>query len=366
MALPEDSDAEGCEETVKEGFPENYEEEISYAVVDTPEIIDTSSDDAILPANVLPTAYHVEGYLLEDKFCNITMNKIYKLFLASTFHMSDVERNQLTGRRVQYSTPRGFREACTRNFLVCWDHCVWSFAIMITESMRHYYRETGDLTVDLATLRAKSISYPNSGPLCTIGDLIEHPQNAYAFLLRLTGEKGPRIESFCTSPCLNFYSERDTTCTRPFQSLKDMVVDIILPYAVTYPLIRMARASRGRSKFHSSCNKNNYSNKATQYLLDPLVEDKSNGRKLTPLKEMQSRDPLPRASKRRRLTRSEHHVSPEHAIEFTPYSASKAVRSGRNNESAGTHLFHTACTTDELSQSYGKCRNFRKRFYNTF
>ena len=127
MALPEDSDAEGCEETVKEGLSENYEEETSSAGDYIPEIIDTSSDDASLPANVLPTAYNVEGYLLEDKFCNITMNKIHKLFLASTFHMSAVERNQLTGRRVQYSTPRQFKEACTRNFLVCWDHCYWSF-----------------------------------------------------------------------------------------------------------------------------------------------------------------------------------------------------------------------------------------------
>ena len=52
MALPEDSDAEGCEETVKEGLSENYEEETSSAGDDIPGIIDTSSDDAILPANV--------------------------------------------------------------------------------------------------------------------------------------------------------------------------------------------------------------------------------------------------------------------------------------------------------------------------
>ena len=44
------------------------------------------------------------------------------------------------------------------------------------------------------------------------------------------------------------------------KQLNDMVVDIIVPYAVTLPLTLMARAGRDRSNYEK--------NKATQYLLD--------------------------------------------------------------------------------------------------
>ena len=97
MALPEDGDAEGCEETVKEGLPENYEAEIRYAVVDTPEVVDTSWDDVMLPPNALPSVCRVDGDLLADKFCNISMTKMNKLFLAATWFMPDAEREELQG-----------------------------------------------------------------------------------------------------------------------------------------------------------------------------------------------------------------------------------------------------------------------------
>ena len=85
---------------------------------------------------------------------------------------------------------------------------------MISESMQRCYGEDSDLTVDLGKLRAKRISYPNSGTLCTIGDLMDHPGNAFAFLVRLTGERGSRIQSAITSPFFNFSSTGDITRTR--------------------------------------------------------------------------------------------------------------------------------------------------------
>ena len=67
-----------------------------------------------------------------------------------------------------------------------------------------------------------------------------------------------------------------------------------------------------------------------------------------PLVEMQRQVPQNRAAKQRRTTQSPYDVSAEHVIKFTPYSASYAARSTLHNEAAGTHLFHTAFTFDEL------------------
>ena len=136
-----------------------------------------------------------------------------------------------------------------------------------------------------------------------------------------------------------------------------MVVDIILPYAVTLPLTLMARAARDRSNYEK--------NKATQYLLDPLVFNHSS-RQLTPLLEMQRQVLQRRAVKQRRTTQSPHDVSSEHALKFTPYSVSYAACSRLHNEVADTHLFHTAFTLDELFNSWDKLDNFYDGFYNTF
>ena len=216
----------------------------------------------------------VDGDLLADKFCNITMTKMNKLFLAATWFMVDAEKDELLGRP-KYSSYQDWMETCAPTFPICWEHCVWSFAVMITKSMQMYYREESDLTVDLDVLRAKQISYPNSGTLCTVGELMDGPGNAYAFLLKLTGEKGSRIESVRSSPFFSFWATGDNRSTR--QALNDMVVDIIVPYAVTLPLTLMARAGRDRSNYEK--------NKATQYLLDPLVFDYSSWQ-LAPLVEI--------------------------------------------------------------------------------
>ena len=40
----------------------------------------------------------VDGDLLADKFCNITMTKMKKLFLAATWFMNDAERDELLDR----------------------------------------------------------------------------------------------------------------------------------------------------------------------------------------------------------------------------------------------------------------------------
>ena len=119
----------------------------------------------------------------------------------------------------------------------------------------------------------------------------------------------------------------------------------------------MARAARDRSNYEK--------NKATQYLLEPLVFDESSGQ-LTPLLEMQRRAPQSRIVRQRRTTESPFDVSPEHAVKFTPYSASYAARSRMHNEAAGTHLFHTAFTLDELYKSHRKHGDVYVRFYDTF
>ena len=226
---------------------------------------------------------------------------------------------------------------------------------MITESMQKYYREDNDLEVDLVELRAKEISYPNSGPLCTIGDLIAHPKNAFAFLLRLTGETGGQVQAVRSSPFFSFWATGDNRSTR--QALNDMVVDIILPYAVTLPLAVHARAVINRAEREK--------NKAAQYLLDPLVQE-SDTKDLKSLLEMQKTAPEGRKAKKMRTTRSPYDVSTEDVVKFTPYSASYAARSKKHNEAAGTHLFHTAFTFDELCISYGKHKHFYARFYDTF
>ena len=226
---------------------------------------------------------------------------------------------------------------------------------MITESMRMYYREESDLTVDLDVLRAKQISYPNSGTLCTVGELMDGPGNAYAFLLKLTGEKGSKIESVRSSPFFSFWAPGDTRSTR--QALNNMVVDIILPYAVTLPLILMLSAVANRP----DCEKNG----ATQYLLEPLVFNRSTWQ-LTSLLQMIQKVSNFRSVKQRRATQSPYDESTEHMLTFTPYSPFPAARSGLHHEAAGTHLFHTAFTLDELYYSHGKNNDFYARFYNTF
>ena len=228
---------------------------------------------------------------------------------------------------------------------------------MITDSMQKYYREDNDLEVDLVELRAKEISYPNSGPLCTIGDLIAHPKNAFAFLLRLTGETGGHVQVVRSSPFFDIWSTGVISETRSHQVLKDMRVDIILPYAVTLPLAVRARAVINRG----DCVKN----KAAQYLLDPLVQE-SDTKDLKSLLEMQETAPEGRGPKKRRTTLSPYDAPTEDVVKFTPYSVSFAARSKKHNESAGTHLFHTAFTLDELYASHGKPAYFRQRFYDTF
>ena len=228
---------------------------------------------------------------------------------------------------------------------------------MITESMQKYYREDNDLEVDLVELRAKEISYPNSGPLCTIGDLIAHPKNAFAFLLMLTGETGGRVRHLHSSPFFSVWSTGDISKTRSRLVLSDMTFDIILPYAVTLPLAVRARAVINRAEREK--------NKAAQYLLEPLVRNPTTGH-LNSLLQMQRRRRQGRAAKKMRTTRSPYDVPTEDVVKFTPYSASYAARSKKHNEAAGTHLFHTAFTFDELFCSHGKHRDFYERFYSTF
>ena len=228
---------------------------------------------------------------------------------------------------------------------------------MITDSMQNYYREDNALEVDLVELRAKEISYPNSGPLCTIGDLMTHPKNAFAFLLRLTGETGPKIQRLHSSPFFSVWSTGDISCTRPRLVLNNMIVDIILPYAVTLPLALGARAVTNRAEREK--------NKAAQYLLEPLVFNRTT-RHLSSLFQMQGTDPQGRATKKMRTTRSPYDVSTEDVVKFTPYSASYAARSKKHNEAAGTHLFHTAFTFDELYKSHGKRPHFTDGFMILF
>ena len=106
-------------------------------------------------------------------------------------------------------------------------------------------------------------------------------------------------------------------------------------------------------------------NKAAQYLLETLVLNRTTGRWNT-LLQMQSRLPQGRAAKKMRTTRSPYDVPTEDVVKFTPYSASYAARSKKHSEAAGTHLFHTAFTFDELFCSHGKHRDFYERFYSTF
>ena len=296
-------------------FPWSDEAETTYAEVVSPEIVDTSLDDVILPPNALPTVCNVDGDLLADKFCNISMTKMSKLFLTATWFMVDAEKDELLGRP-KYSSYQDWMETCAPTFPICWEHCVWSFAVMITKSMQMYYREESDLTVDLDVLRAKQISYPNSGTLCTVGELMDGPGNAYAFLLKLTGEKGSKIESVRSSPFFSFWAPGDTRSTR--QALNNMVVDIILPYAVTLPLILMLSAVTNRP----DCEKNG----ATQYLLEPLVFNCSTWQS-TPLLQMIQQVPNFRSAKQRRATQSPYDASREHMLKFTPYSPFPAARS---------------------------------------
>ena len=226
---------------------------------------------------------------------------------------------------------------------------------MITKSMQMYYREESDLTVDLDVLRAKQISYPNSGTLCTIGELMEDPRNAHAFLLKLTGERGSRIESVRRSPFFSFWATGDNRSTR--QALNDMVVDIILPYAVTLPLTLMPSTVTNRS----GCERNG----ATQYLLEPLVFNCSTWQS-TPLLQMIQQVPNFRAANHTRVTQSPYDASRDHMLKFTPYNPFPASRNGLHHEAAGTHLFHTAFTFDELYHSHGKNSHFYARFYDTF
>ena len=220
---------------------------------------------------------------------------------------------------------------------------------MITDSMQKYYREDNDLEVDLVELRAKEISYPNSGPLCTIGDLIADPKNAFAFLLKLTGETGGHVDHLHSSPFFSFWSTGDISITRSRLVLNNMIVDIILPYAVTLPLAVHARAVINRAEREK--------NKAAQYLLEPLVLDPDT-KDLKSLYEMQREAPQGRAAKRMRTTRSPYDAPTEDVVKFTPYSASSADRRKEHNEAAGTHLFHTAFTFDELHESHGKHAHF--------
>ena len=136
-----------------------------------------------------------------------------------------------------------------------------------------------------------------------------------------------------------------------------MIVDIILPYAVTLPLAVHARAVINRAEREK--------NKAAQYLLEPLVLDPDT-KDLKSLYEMQREAPQGRAAKRMRTTRSPYDAPTEDVVKFTPYSASYAARSKKHNEAAGTHLFHTAFTLDELYESHGKPAHFQQRFYDTF
>ena len=327
----QDSDSDACEETAKEGPPENHEAEDS----DSDACEDEGERRTILPFNSAPMSYQIDAYLLEDRFCNISMTRMNKLFLAATWAMgADRRRNLLKS---------------THNFRLCLDQCVWGLAVMINVSLKVFYSEPSELTVELEDVRAKVISYPNSGPLCTVGELIADAENVYYFLQRLIGEN-------CRSSFFKLWPRKIFTSI-PQKALRDMVVDLILPYSVTLPLISMTDKHRDRSE----CKKN----KAKQFYLDPLVLNARTG-KSTSLSKMQEAFAwvdYTRQSRRRGSIPDPVH---EHTIKFTPYNPSKEARKEKINEKAGEHLCDIAFTLAQLFASHGKSEDFYQNFESSF
>ena len=243
---------DACREKNEEG---EHDEAANISEDDFSDWADIGLDGEVLEGDIslsnlkFTLPHTVRGHNL---FTFVVIQHPHKLFHQHTFHWSPnyIQWGHTTLKR-------------TLQLALC------GFATLLHQSLAKWYGKSDSWTEAICTHLDETITYP-AGVCITIRQLLSSPKECETFLWTLFGHK----EHLRGSPL--FYLQHDNPSTAPRLNLKNMQWQILLPFALVWPMLRThskaqqfpakARSSQARSKQGDS------QNEAVKFLLDLPVQ----------------------------------------------------------------------------------------------